>query len=219
MTYTRTFNNTDWQALYVPFSMDYDEWSEKYDIAEINNFVEYDDDDNGVYDRTYLVVLKKTSGSTEPNTPYLIRAKETGTHSLVLQNKTLEVAESNSIDCRSVKNEYTFTGTYTKVTDMYANGYYAMNGGHLQQPASASVALNPQRWYMAVTSRTGGSSVKAQTIRILVDGEDDVEGICEFVNSEISKLGNVGFDLTGRVVKPANTARGVHIVNGKKLIK
>ena len=219
VTYTRTFDNTNWQALYVPFSMDYEEWSEKYDIAEINNFVEYDDDDNGVYDRTYLVVLKKTSGSTEPNYPYLIRAKETGKHSLVLQNKTLEAAESHSIDCRSVKNEYTFTGTYTTITDMYANGYYALNGGSLQQPASSSVTLNPQRWYMAVTSRTGGSSVKAQTIRILVDGEDDVEGICKFGNSEISKLGNVGFDLTGRAVSKATNVRGITISNGKKVIR
>ena len=215
VTYTRTFDNTNWQALYVPFSMDYEEWSEKYDIAEINNFVEYDDDDNGVYDRTYLVVLKKTSGSTEPNTPYLIRAKETGKHSLVLQNKTLEAAENHSIDCRSVKNEYTFTGTYTTVTDMYANGYYALNGGHLQQPASASVTLSPQRWYMAVTSRTGGSSVKAQTIRILVDGEETT-GI---ETSNLLKGGSPAYDLTGRAVSTATNVRGITISNGKKVIR
>ena len=219
VTYTRTFSNTDWQALYVPFSMDYDEWSEKYDIAEIHNFIEYDDDDNGTFDRTYLVVLKKTSGSTEPNYPYLIRAKETGTHSLVLSDKTLEAAESNSIDCRSVKNEYTFTGTYTEVTDMYANQYWALSGGALNKANAAGVTLNPQRWYMALTSRTGASSTKAQSIQILVDGEDDVEGICEFGNSEISKFGNVGFDLMGRMVSVKDNARGVNIVNGKKLIK
>ena len=219
VTYTRTFSNTDWQALYVPFSIDYDEWSEKYDIAEIHNFIEYDDDDNGTFDRTYLVVLKKTSGSTEANYPYLIRAKETGTHSLVLNSKTLEAAESNSIDCRSVKNEYTFTGTYTTVTDMYVNQYWALSGGALNKANAAGVTLNPQRWYMALTSRTGASSTKAQSIRILVDGEDDVEGICEFGNSEISKFENVGFDLTGRMVSVKDNARGVNIVNGKKLIK
>ena len=219
VTYTRTFDNTNWQALYVPFSMDYEEWSEKYDIAEIHNFIEYDDDDNGTFDRTYLVVLKKTSGSTEANYPYLIRAKETGTHSLVLSDKTLEAAESNSIDCRSVKNEYTFTGTYTEVTDMYANQYWALSGGALNKANAAGVTLNPQRWYMALTSRTGASSTKAQSIRILVDGEDDVEGICEFGNSEISKFENVGFDLTGRMVSVKDNVRGVNIVNGKKLIK
>ncbi|MCQ2205201.1 MAG: hypothetical protein MJZ43_00285, partial [Bacteroidaceae bacterium] len=65
----------------------------------------------------------------------------------------------------------------------------------------------------------GGSSVKAQTIRILVDGEDDVEGICKFGNSEISKFGNVGFDLTGRAVSTATNVRGITISNGKKVIR
>lgn len=216
VTYTRTFSNTNWQALYVPFSLDYEEWSEKYDIAEINNFVEYDDDDNGVYDRTFLVVLKMTSGCTEPNTPYLIRAKETGTHNLVLQDKTLEAAESNSIDCRSVKNEYTFMGTYTEVPDMYANGYYAMSGGALKMADAATVTLKPQRWYLAITSRTDGSaSAKAQSIQILEDGE---EGINAPSNS-LRGASPVAYDLTGRVVSTTNNAHGVNIVNGKKIIK
>ena len=218
LTYTRTFNNKNWQALYVPFSMNHDEWSEKYDIAEIHNFIEYDDDDDGTFDRTYLVVLKKASGSTEPNYPYLIRAKETGTHSLVLNNKTLVPAASASIDCSSVKNRYTFTGTYATATEIFTNGYYAMNGGHLQQAASPSVTLNPQRWYMAVTSRTGGTPTKAQSIRILVDGEDDTTGISLTKSPFKGDLEGL-YDLTGRVVTISNTARGVSIVNGKKLIK
>ncbi len=214
--YTRTFDNTEWQALYVPFSMDYDEWSEKYEIAKIHNFIEYDDDDNGEFDRTYLVVLKLTSGSTKPNYPYLIRAKETGTHSLVLQDKTLEAAEITSIDCRSVENEYTFTGTYTPIEDMYDNGYYAMSGGALKKANTASVNLNPQRWYMELTSRTGGSaSTKAQSIQILVDGEEGIE-----TPSNSPEGGEpVAYDLMGRMVSPTTNVRGVNIVNGKKLIK
>ena len=218
VVYTRTFNNTNWQALYVPFSMDYDEWSEKYDIAEIHNFIEYDDDDNGTFDRTYLVVLKKTSGSTEANYPYLIRAKETGTHNLVLQDKMLEAAANNSIDCRSVKNEYTFTGTYQQIDDMFSNGYYAMKDGKLQKASSSSVTLSPQRWYLSVTSRMGDATTKAQNIRILVDGEDDVEGLEMKIDNGRQNM--VCFDLAGRVVRTTNNmVRGVNIVNGKKLIK
>ena len=37
VTYTRAFNNTNWQALYVPFSMSYDDWRDDFDVAEINN--------------------------------------------------------------------------------------------------------------------------------------------------------------------------------------
>ena len=213
LTYTRTFDNTNWQALYVPFSIDYEEWSEKFDIAKIHNFIEYDDDDNGEFDRTYLVVLKLTSGSTKPNYPYLIRAKETGTHSLVLQDKTLGSAKTTSIDCRSVENEYTFTGTYTGVTDMYANGYYALAGGALNKAKSADVTLNPQRWYMEVTSRTGGSSTKAHSIRILVDGEEGIMAPSTSPRGESPAT----FDLMGR--RMMAPAKGINIVNGKKIIK
>ena len=219
LAYTRIFNNQNWQALYVPFSLDYEEWCGEFEIAEINNFIEYDDDDNGTFDRTYLVVTMKASGSTVPNYPYLIRAKNTGEHKLVLLDKTLEAAESKSIDCSSMAYTYTFTGTYQKVDDMYTNGYYALRGGNLQKARNDEVALRAQRWYMSVTPRGGKYSTKAQKICVLVDGEDDIEGISELANSGISQSRNVSFDLTGRVVTTANMARGVSIVNGKKLIK
>ena len=215
ITYSRTFTNKNWQALYVPFSMDFSEWSEKYDIAEINNFIEYDDDGNGVFDRTYLVVLKKTSGSTEPNYPYLIRAKSEGTHSLVLTDKTVEAAACNSIDCSSVKHKYTFTGTYQPITTMYANGYYAMDGGKLQQCDAADVVLGAQRWYMAITSRTGDASNKSHSIRILVDGEDTTEIEALRAQEGTSRM----YDLSGRMIDKQPSAHGVYIDGGKKIIK
>ena len=215
ITYSRTFTNTNWQALYVPFSMDFSEWSNDYDIAEINNFIEYDDDGNGVFDRTYLVVLKKTSGSTEPNYPYLIRAKSEGTHSFVLTDKTLEAAACNSIDCSSVKHKYTFTGTYHPITTMYANGYYAMDGGKLQQCDAADVVLGAQRWYMAITSRTGDAPNKSHSIRILVDGEDTTEIEALRAEEGTSRM----YDLSGRMVGHQPSAHGVYIDGGKKIIK
>lgn len=229
LTYTRTFNNLNWQALYVPFALNYEEWKEKYDIAEINNVVEYDDNDDGTFDRTYLVILKKTSGSTEPNYPYLIRAKETGTHSLVLTNKTLEAAANNSINCCSVKNRYTFTGTYQPVTDMFANGYYALNAGSLQKANAADVVLNAQRWFMNLTSRTDDVGTKVQTIGILVDGEEGIKtpstsprrGELLTPHPSTSPRGdsNVTYDLTGRVVSTTTIHRGVNIMNGMKVIR
>ena len=125
---------------------------------------------------------------------------------------------SNSIDCRSVKNEYTFTGTYQQIDDMFSNGYYAMKDGKLQKASSSSVTLSPQRWYLSVTSRMGDATTKAQNIRILVDGEDDVEGLEMKIDNGRQNM--VCFDLAGRVVRTTNNmVRGVNIVNGKKLIK
>ena len=79
ITYTRNFTHTGWQALYVPFDIPYDAISDKFDVAELNNFHQYDDNNDGGFDRTELEVLRLKAGSTiEHHTPYVIRAKETG---------------------------------------------------------------------------------------------------------------------------------------------
>lgn len=215
INYTRSFDNTEWQALYVPFAMNYDEWSGDCDIAKILNIIEYDDDDNGTVDRTCLVVVKLTSGSTKANTPYLIRAKSTGQHTLTLTNKRIEAAASRSTDCRSTENSYTFTGTYAADTDMYAGGYYALSDGILKKADSAGVTLKPQRWYLEITPREGGAyAVKKQSIDILVKGE--TEGISTLPAAP-SEASSTAFDLTGRNVKAGT--KGISIVNGRKVVR
>ena len=223
LTYTRTFNNTNWQALYIPFSLNYEEWKDDFDIAEIHNFIEYDDDEDGTFDRTYLVILRRNSGDTDPNYPYLIRAKSTGTHTLTLSDKTLQPMRINSVDCRSVKNLYTFIGTYQPVTTMYANGYYALSGGALNRANSASVKLGAQRWYMEVTSRSGGyASAKAQTIQIIEEGEEGIGSVLRQQTTDNGQ-GTASFDLAGRKVLMKGGAetlpQGVTIVGGKKVIR
>ena len=215
INYTRSFDNTKWQALYVPFAMNYDEWSGDCDIAKILNIIEYDDDDNGTVDRTYLVVVKLTSGSTKANTPYLIRAKSEGDIALTLTNKRIEAAASRSTDCRSTENSYTFTGTYAADTDMYAGGYYALSDGILKKADSAGVTLKPQRWYLEITPREGGAyAVKKQSIDILVKGE--TEGISTLPAAP-SEASSTAFDLTGRSVKAGT--KGISIVNGRKVVR
>ena len=170
LTYTRTFNNTKWQALYVPFSMSYGEWKDDFDVAEINNFHEYDDDEDGMVDRTTLEVLYVKSGSTLPNMPYLIRAKQTGTKTITASNTSLYPTASNSIDCSSVRTKYTFTGTYTGVsgTEMYGNGYYALAGGVLSHPSSSDVSLGTYRWYLKPESRTDNYTAPSRHIAVRV---------------------------------------------------
>ena len=175
LSYARTFNDTNWQALYVPFAMSYDNWKNNFDVAEINNFREYDDNEDGIVDRTTLEVLYKKSGSTLPNTPYLIRAKQTGTKTISLENATLYPAESNSIDCSSLKTKYIFTGTYTGVNgqDMYQNGYYAVEDNALCKALSSEKTVGTFRWYMKPESRTGNNVVTPNLVSIQVIGDDD----------------------------------------------
>ena len=219
VNYTRNFSHTNWQALYVPFSMDYDEWKDGFDVASPYNFIDYDDDEDGVFEKTIFVVRKITSGSLKPNHPYLIRAKEVGEKTLNLKATVLAPAEANSIDCSSTELKFTFTGTYEGVSGsvMRNGGFYAMSGGKLLLPEEdEDVSLASQRWYMSIESRDGSSAaVKAQAIQILTDGEDTTE--IERVTAICQAKNQTTFDLTGRAVKAGT--KGINIINGKKIIR
>ena len=212
LVYSRTFNNTNWQAWYVPFAIEYDQLSNDFDVAEINNIHQYDNNDDGAMDETILEVIKLKRGTLQANYPYLVRAKEAGEKSIVLNYLTLEAAKSDSVDCSSVKLKYYFVGTASGVSgaEMFDNGYYALSGGALMQAADNTVDLKPFRWYMSVESR--GSNVSPGIIKIRVKGETtDVDAVVPEEQTEAP----VYYDLSGRRVE--NPTRGIYIVNGKKV--
>lgn len=215
ITYTRTFSNTNWQGLYVPFTMEYSEWVADFDVARINDIHQFDDDDNGTIDRTELEVIKVTSGSIEANTPYLIRAKETGEKTFTLANRTLYKAEEKSYTVSSWNTLFTFTGTYSGVTgsDMVGNAYYALGDGVLRQAASTDNALSPYRWYVAITDRNGAQK-GVNEVKLKVWGED-ATGISPLSVSPEGRKTAV-YDLSGRRVE--NPTKGLYIVNGKKMM-
>ena len=65
ITYTRTFNNTSWQSLYIPFSMTYDDWKDDFEVAFINSVRQYDNDEDGVVDETIMDVMKRMRNQTK----------------------------------------------------------------------------------------------------------------------------------------------------------
>lgn len=215
ITYTRTFSNTNWQGLYVPFTMEYSEWAADFDIARINDIHQFDDDDNGTIDRTELEVIKVTSGSIEANTPYLIRAKEAGEKTFTLANRTLYKAEEKSYTVSSWNTLFTFTGTYSGVTgsDMVSNAYYALGDGALRQAASTDNALSPYRWYVAITDRNGAQK-GVNEVKLKVWGEDETGLTPLSVSPEEERT--AVYDLSGRRVEKAT--KGLYIVNGKKVM-
>lgn len=186
LTYTRTFIDTNWQALYVPFSMVYDDWKDNFDVAEINSLRDFDDDKDGVVDRTSLEVAYVKSGNIIPNTPYLIRSKFTGTRTITVANTTLCPAEENSIDCSSVKSKYTFKGTYTGVSgkDMINNGYYSLANGVLSKSTTLDSSLGTFRWYMKPDGRSGSAVVLPKEITVQVIGEENSENPTPAPNGE-----------------------------------
>ena len=220
IAYTRTFNNKNWQALYIPFSLNYNDWKNDFEIAYINGIRQLDKDDNGTIDETIMDVIKIKSGSTAPNTPYLIKAKSVGEKTFSLTDATLYPAEEKSVDCSTTIAKYTFTGTYSTIPSatMIANNYYAMGGGDLIQ-SDGSNDLMPYRWYMKAEARNSSynasNAAKTITINVIGDEEEVTTGVKELqmINDKFAV-----YDLNGRKVNENSLKPGIYVNNGKKFV-
>ena len=75
VSYRRTFSNTNWQALYVPLNLVYNDWKDRFEVAEIYNILEHDTDKDGIYDKFYAQVeILGEESEVEPHKLYLIRS-------------------------------------------------------------------------------------------------------------------------------------------------
>ena len=131
ITYTRTLNNTEWNALYLPFEIPVSQLTDKYEVAYINAIHSYDEDDNGEIDRMSMEVIKLREGTLHANHPYLIKAWTAAAKqmSITVENTTLHKAESRTLDCSSVYTKFEITGIYEKMTSAQLAGCYALSGG------------------------------------------------------------------------------------------
>lgn len=231
VTYIRHFANTDWQALYVPFAMNYKDWQADFEVASIHGVHQFDDDTDGIIDRTQLEVIVLPEGADiVANRPYLIRAKSTGTKELKMYRAKLHEKASKSIDCSSTEVRYVFTGTYDIMSGstMYDNHYAVLCNNKLQQVSTRVMVLCGYRWYMKAEDFTG-APVPTGTIslRVVRDGQIEVEEEdptdMQEMPMEATRWPADIYDLAGRVVRKAATdceglPQGMYIVNGKKIV-
>jgi hypothetical protein len=222
IAYTRNFNNTNWQTLYVPFDiLVTEEFLADFEVADLNNVHQYDYDDDNIIDETVIEAFKMTSGTLNANYPYLIRAKVAGVKDIVVTNATLYATEENSIDCSSVFETYTFTGTYSRMSSVLLpedEGYYALSGGEWR-PVADGTSLGAFRFYMKIDSRNGGGNnvANARSIRMRFVGDDEDDETTGVESSTLnSQPSTLIYDLQGRRVD--NPTKGVYIVNGKKVL-
>ena len=210
LTYTRNYRNTNWQALYVPFSMSYDDWKDDFDIGRIIAYYPYYDE-NGTMTKADLLMTYVTSGTLKPNHPYFIKAKTTGEKTISLTNATLYASEENSVDCSTVEAKCTFTGTYSPVQN---SEYYVMGGGKLGSLGNGT--LSAMRWYMTIENR-GSQFITPppSSISLRVVSEEDATAILQTINDQRA---STVYDLYGRTYDKLPTQRGVYIINGKKVM-
>ena len=219
LTYTRTLNNTEWNALFLPFEIPVCQLTDKYEVAYINAIHSYDEDDNGEIDRMSMEVIKLREGTLHANHPYLIKARTAAAKqmSITVENTTLYKAESRTLDCSSVYTKFEITGIYEKMTSEQLAGCYALSNGSWKNLASGS-SLNPFRLYLRVSSREGSpvkmSEAALARIGIHVQGEETATSVEERLMQKQHKA-NAVYDLSGRRI--TNPKKGqTYIVNGKK---
>ena len=219
VTYSRNFTNVNWQAIYLPFSLKYEDLKDDFELAYINTVRQYDRDKDGVIDETAMEIVKMKSGSTAPNRPYLIRAKTAGEKTISAKNTTIYAAEGGSVDCSTTIAKYTIIGTYNEIPSetMIANDYYGMGGGKLIK-SDGSNGLKPFRWYMKVESRDYSkydvkNAAKAITIKVL--DEEETTGVAEL---QTANSNSSVYDINGRKVNEKALKPGIYIKNGRKFV-
>lgn len=141
-TYSRKFANTKWGTLMLPVALDYADWKDKFEIAEIV----------GVEVGTSIVAKRKVLGvgsQTEPNRPYLIRAKKSSSSAQSITRKYcfLYPAIEGSVAFTQGDKTYTFHGSYKSMTTSDLAGKYYASGGVFVQ---ATGSLKPMRVYLNI---------------------------------------------------------------------
>ncbi|OYP64809.1 GLUG motif-containing protein [Prevotella sp. P2-180] len=227
LNYTRKFSDNKWMAVYVPFVIDCDILDDEYEMAVINNFHEYEQED-GSY-KVVLEVKRVTRGGTIPAlTPCLIRMKtapeaETS-KTLTFTNVAFEPAAQKYIDCASMTSYYKFLGTLESKDGFNEATDYVLSNGILYR-GGINTHLLPQRWYLSTSLISNGSiasNAKVRSISIGVIGDGDTTGIEEiYVNTEScadADSNSAIYDLQGRKLS-REPQKGIYIKNGVKLVK
>ncbi len=208
--FTHNFNG-QWEAIYLPFSLDYEAIRNDFDLAEIDGIFQDDNDNDGVPDIIVLTTMGFNGQQTTPNMPYLIRAKQAGEQTITLENTCLYPTAINAISCSSTQIDYQFQGWYNTPDDD-APGLgecYVVKGGALLRGESS---LAPCRWYMTATARSGEISLPSQ-IRIMDVGET-ITGISSIgEKTEPTYIYNIAGQRLSKM------QRGFNLMNGKVVLK
>jgi len=201
-TYVRSFNNQNWQAWYTPFVVPVSMTVGELEFAKV---VDIKEDEENVYFYCQDVV----DGNVEANKPYLVKAAATG--AMTMEWKDIKVCKPavTTTTFTTDKSTFSFTGNYSVKSDMFANGSYALRGGLLAGASSASVVLNPHRWFMDYSTTVQTKKRCALVFGGMVDGIDGI--------SADDVDGNVPmFDVSGRPARSAGS--GLYIIKGRKVL-
>ena len=219
-TLTKTFSSTGWNAFFVPFDFTL--------TAEMLNDFEFAKLYAVIAENNAPVVNFKTVAANDKisaYSPYLIKAKTAGSHSLNV----------GAVTYKSNAGEPPYTATIDEIYAFYPvmeNTYTAVEKGYYLDSEQNSFVYSvnektyvpPLRYYMTMWDKNAKdyivpTSGGASKVKFCVIGEDEPTGITDMVDDAANASGKV-YNLQGVVV--GNTTeglpKGVYIKNGRKII-
>lgn len=220
-TLTKTFNNTGWNAFFVPFDFTLTpEMLNNFDFAKLYATVL----SNGVP----VVSFEKANANDKITAyfPCLIKAKATGVQSLEVGSVNYKPSTGGvSKDCSSLKEIYTFYLVMENTYIAAKNGYYLNSEQNsFVYNKNATAYIPPFRYYMTIQNRDDYSYIlptdgKASVVEFRVIGADEVTGITDVEGAAAMEAGKV-YNLQGVVVGDSveNLPKGIYIRNGRKVV-
>ena len=156
------------------------------------------------YNATTQNLSFATYDGISANKPCLLQATEAGT-SYELADRT--IVAGNPVE---TIDGATMTGTYEPSFSV-PTGSYIVSGGKIYY-VDSDVTLKATRAYFTV------AEAEAEGVRTLtLSLGDETTGIATLENGELKVETGIIYDLAGR--KVTNPAKGIYVVNGKKVIK
>lgn len=219
-TLTKTFSSTGWNAFFVPFDFTL--------TAEMLNDFEFAKLYAVIAENNAPVVNFKTVAANDKisaYSPYLIKAKTAGSHSLNVGAVTYKSNAGEQPYTATIDEIYTFYPvmeiTYTAVEKGY---YLDSEQNSFVYSVNEKTYVPPLRYYMTMWDKNAKdyivpTSGGASKVKFCVIGEDEPTGITDMVDDAANASGKV-YNLQGVVV--GNTTeglpKGVYIKNGRKII-
>ena len=219
-TLTKTFSSTGWNAFFVPFDFTL--------TAEMLNDFEFAKLYAVIAENNAPVVNFKTVAANDKisaYSPYLIKAKTAGSHSLNVGAVTYKSNAGEPPYTATIDEIYTFYPvmeiTYTAVEKGY---YLDSEQNSFVYNKNEKACVPPLKYYMTMWDKNAKdyivpTSGGASKVKFCVIGEDEPTGITDMVDDAANASGKV-YNLQGVVV--GNTTeglpKGVYIKNGRKII-
>lgn len=220
-TLTKNYNNTGWNAFFVPFDFTLtEEMLKDFEFATL--YATALENGNGSPIISYI--MKKAGDKITAFFPCLIKAKTIGEQKL---NVGVVDYKSNVTpnDCSSTTELYTFHPVMENTYIAAKHGYYLNSEQNsFVYNAHPKAYIQPLRYYMTIQDKATMSYIEpdnggASKAKICVIGENEPTGITDLVDDAANASGKV-YNLQGVVV--GNTTeglpKGVYIKNGRKII-